>query len=203
MVVRHVLLDADGVVQNGAGDVPALLAAHLGEGAIELLTAVLPDDSPVLLGEVELVPVLRDAVGAAGKDVDVQRLYDEVWLAIEVHEPTMALVARLRAQGYGVHLGTNQDPARARHMRATLGYDQAFDTCFYSCELGVAKPSGAFFEAVLERVGARPDEVLFLDDSERYVAGARAAGLPAEQWSTGDGDERLLKILERHGVRVA
>ncbi|UMG94827.1 HAD-IA family hydrolase [Nocardioides sp. TF02-7] len=200
---RHVLLDADGVVQTGTGDIPGVLAEHLGDGGFAFLAATFPDDSPVLRGEAEVVPLLREALRAAGKpDVDVQRLYDEAWLAIEVHRPTLDLVATLRARGYGVHLVTNQDPGRARHMQRTLGYQDVFDSCWYSCDVGAAKPDAAFFAAVLEGVGARPDEVLYVDDSPRYVAGGRAAGITAEEWSTTEGDERLHALLEQHGIAL-
>lgn len=202
MTVRHVLLDADGVVQRGTGDIPGVLATHLGEGGVEFLTATFPLDSPVLRGEAEVVPLLREALLAAGRDVDVQRLYDDAWLAIEVHRPTLELVAALRASGYGVHLGTNQDPARARFMRATLGYDTVFDTCCYSCELGAAKPTPEFFAGVVDLIGATPAEVLFVDDDPRNVAGARAAGLAAEEWAIEQGDDRLVELLRAHGVEI-
>lgn len=41
----------------------------------------------------------------------------------------------LRRNGYGVHLGTNQDRNRATYMRAVLGYDALFDVSCYSREL--------------------------------------------------------------------
>jgi putative hydrolase of the HAD superfamily len=202
MAIRHLLLDADGVVQRGTGDIPGVLASHLGEGGYDFLVSTFPLDSPVLRGEAEVVPLLREALVAAGKDVDVQRLYDEAWLAIEVHRPTLDLVAALRARGYGVHLGTNQDSARARFMRATLGYDEVFDTCCYSCEIGAAKPTPEFFSVAVAEMGATPEEVLFVDDSTANVAGAREAGLAAEEWAIGQGDDRLVDLLAAYGVET-
>jgi FMN phosphatase YigB (HAD superfamily) len=48
-----------------------------------------------------------------------------------------------------------------------------------SHELGLRKPTRAGFDAVCERIGAAPGRVLFFDDTEANVAGAREAGLQA------------------------
>ena len=96
--------------------------------------------------------------------------------------------------------GTNQERHRAAHMRVALGYDALFDVSCYSCELGLAKPDPAFFAAAARRIGADPSSILFIDDSPRNVDGARAAGLPAEQWEQEQGHEALIALLAGHGV---
>jgi putative hydrolase of the HAD superfamily len=111
----------------------------------------------------------------------------------------MAVVRDLKEAGYGVHLATNQAAARAVHMRSVLGYDDLFDVSLYSCELGVVKPDPAFFREAARRIGARPEAILFVDDSARNVDGARAAGLVAEHWDLG-ADRTLRELLATHGV---
>jgi len=64
-------------------------------------------------------------------------------------------------------------------MRKVLQYDRHFDEQFYSCELGVAKPDGAYFTAILDRLALSPDRVLFIDDNAKNVEAARAVGLTA------------------------
>ena len=55
----------------------------------------------------------------------------------------MAVVAKVRRAGYGVHLATNQQDVRRDLMRRR--YAGVFDEEFYSCELGACKPAEAFF----------------------------------------------------------
>ena len=100
----------------------------------------------------------------------------------------------MRANGYGVHLGTNQERHPAAHMRSALGYNALFDVCCYSCDLGVAKPDPAFFAAAARRIAARPDRILFIDDGARNVEGARAAGLAALPVGTGAGARRSARV---------
>lgn len=55
-----------------------------------------------------------------------------------------------------------------------------FDHVFLSFELGRCKPDPLVFGDVLARLSVDPDRVLFLDDNERNVVAARAAGMRSE-----------------------
>lgn len=201
-MIRHVLLDADGVVQRGAGDLVAILTEHLGDDAVAFLERALPVDGPVIRGQAEVVPLLAAALAERGSTADAEDLFAQVWLAIEVSPESVAVARALRSSGTGVHLATNQDPGRAAYMKAELGYDEFFDSCFYSCDLGVSKPAAAYFARVVDALGVRADEVLFVDDSQVNVDGARAAGLRAEQWDIDQGHPALRSLLARHGLDV-
>jgi len=137
----------------------------------------------------------------------VAQLEPAIWFTIGVVPETMALVRRLKAAGYGVHLGSNQERHRAAFMGSTLGYDHVFGVSAYSCDLGVAKPDPAYFTRAAELIGADPATILFVDDTEPNVRGAREAGLAAEQWtvdlSRDDRDlPRLVKLLANHGISL-
>jgi putative hydrolase of the HAD superfamily len=54
-----------------------------------------------------------------------------------------------------------------------------FDTIVYSHEVGHLKPEPAIYAVACERLGLEPDEVLFLDDLQVNVDGARAVGMNA------------------------
>jgi len=54
-----------------------------------------------------------------------------------------------------------------------------FREVFVSHELGARKPERAAFEAVARRIGVEPGRILFFDDSQANVEGARIAGLQA------------------------
>lgn len=55
----------------------------------------------------------------------------------------------------------------------------SFSGCFLSHELGLRKPDAAAFTAVVARIGVPAEAVLFVDDLEANVQGARSAGLAA------------------------
>jgi putative hydrolase of the HAD superfamily len=198
-VIRHLLLDADGVVQDLPGGWRAALEPLLGVRSEELLTDLATDEEPCLRGA-PFLPVLRDRLARLGLEAPASEVYAAAWGRISPDAAVLELADGLRAAGLGVHLATNQHPERAAYMRRELGYDARFDTQFYSCELGLAKPEAAYFEWILTTVDATADQVLFVDDSARNVAGAREAGLAAEQWHLDDGLPRLRDLLAAHGV---
>ena len=202
-MIRHLLFDADGVLQTipGGGQL-GRARPYLGDRSEEILGRLLTDELPSLRGESDFEVDLRAAIERYAIDVDADELYAQLWRAIEVAPEMVDLVHRVRSAGYGVHLGSNQHRQRAAYLRSTLGYDDLFDVSCYSYELGVAKPDPAYFVRAVELIGAEPSSVLFIDDLADNVAGARAVGLQAEQWDLGLGPRALTELLAGHGVVV-
>ncbi len=94
--VRHVLLDADGVVQRSTtlgGEIDAL-TGHLGEGDDRLAPPDLPGRRSGAARPGDVVPLLAEALLANGSDADAQRVYDDLWLAIEVSPESLAVARR-------------------------------------------------------------------------------------------------------------
>lgn len=85
-----------------------------------------------------------------------------------------------------------------RHAREEAVYD-LFDHRFLSHELGLVKPDREIYEHVVEQLGCSPAAVLFLDDNQLNVDGARAAGLRAEK-ARGVGEAHA--ALARHGIAL-
>ena len=68
-----------------------------------------------------------------------------------------------------------------------LGIGDFFEEVFLSYELGVEKPAPEIFHIVAERLGAQPEDILFLDDSEVNCEAARNCGLQAKVAPAGGG----------------
>jgi putative hydrolase of the HAD superfamily len=111
-----------------------------------------------------------------------------IWvLAWEPNEAVLA-VAEALAPRVRVGMLSNNGPllydALPTHIPVILA---RFDPCFFSCDLGAAKPDPAIYATVQERLAAPPDRLLLIDDSAGAVAGARAAGWQAIHY-TGQPD---------------
>lgn len=52
-----------------------------------------------------------------------------------------------------------------------------FDFTFLSQEIGYRKPEAATFQLVCETLNAKPNEILFIDDSEQHIIGAQQVGM--------------------------
>ncbi|MBT3343568.1 MAG: HAD-IA family hydrolase [Gemmatimonadetes bacterium] len=54
-----------------------------------------------------------------------------------------------------------------------------FSQIYVSSDLGLRKPDTIAYDAVIQAMGCRADQVLFFDDMQQNIDGARAAGLRA------------------------
>ena len=202
MTIKHLLLDADGVLQDLPGGWIESVRPYLGDRAEEFMHVSWSEEAPCLRGDGDFLEVLAGHVESFGVTTSAADLYAAVWHSIELVPSSIQLVHRLRAAGYGVHLGTNQERYRAAYMRETLGFDDLFDVSCYSCDLGAVKPEPAYFEAAVALIGADPSEVLFVDDRLDNVESARSVGLAAVHWTFLEGIEEIESRLAEHGVRV-
>ncbi len=82
------------------------------------------------------------------------------------------------------------------HQRDAWRLGTLFDHTFVSHELGLVKPDAEAFEHVVEALGCRADQVLFLDDNQLNVDGARAVGLDAHRTV---GLEAVRTLLRERG----
>jgi epoxide hydrolase-like predicted phosphatase len=91
-------------------------------------------------------------------------------------DPAMfALADELRATGLKVGLLSNS--WGNTYPRARI--DALLDPVVISGEVRLRKPHAAIYELALDRLGVPADRVLFIDDAEPNVLGARAVGLQA------------------------
>lgn len=122
--------------------------------------------------------------------------------AIEVHPDVLQTVQAIRRSGIRCHIGSNQQALRAKHMSEALNYRSLFDSEFYSCFMGTAKPQIGFFEKVVAQLGCDAGAVLFLDDRSENVEAAKQAGLNATVFFGTDGALSLRRQLAGFGVFV-
>lgn len=185
--MRAVLWDADGVLQSTPAD------------AWDLAVQVVAQFPGAITG----APIDEGRIRAVAHELELADRVDEivsVWLTFDLLVPSLEVVAQVRAAGTACYLATNQDAYRAACMRENAPYGEVLDGAYYSCDIGAAKPSAAFFGHIVADLGIAPDQLLFLDDQPANVAGARSAGLDAECWAHNDGISRLRDILDAHGI---
>jgi putative hydrolase of the HAD superfamily len=96
-------------------------------------------------------------------------------------EPAAVDIVRLlQAQGVTCWAASNQDNRRAVYLDSLEWLRMLFDRRFYSCELGVKKPSADYFNVIQHEAAVSPSAMLLVDDSQENVDGARRCGWCAE-----------------------
>ncbi|MFJ4221010.1 HAD-IA family hydrolase [Curtobacterium luteum] len=121
---------------------------------------------------------LGAALGAT--PTEVATMHAEFWDAycgvanVELLEHARSLRGRAKL----AILSNSGDGAREEEERR-FGFSSIFDPICYSHEQGVAKPDPGAYTTALARMGALPEQVLFIDDNEGPVRGAERCGISA------------------------
>ncbi len=132
-------------------------------------------------GEVSTREYLEGVLKGFGKRLRRGDSPEELWTLpferlVKFRMGTVAIVRSLRKRGYRVYLFSNTSIPHAELLRQK-GWDRLFDGFLSSCELGSMKPSAEAFESALASIGADPSEVVFIDDKEANVEGAKDFGI--------------------------
>jgi putative hydrolase of the HAD superfamily len=134
---------------------------------------------------------------SAGQMAELTRLDIASWL--HLREGTVTLIGDLAAAGYPLALLSNA-PAEVADVVAGLPVARVFAHRAFSCFLGAVKPEPECYLAVLAMLGARPADVVFIDDRPENVAGAVALGIRGVQFTT---PAQARAALARHDVAAA
>lgn len=104
---------------------------------------------------------------------------------------TMDLMKNLRRKGVNVCLLSNALP----NLENTASHLTFPKFTFTSFELGLLKPDPKIYETVLERLNARPQEVIFIDDKETNVKAAQKLGIHGIVFERETISEKVKQIL--------
>jgi putative hydrolase of the HAD superfamily len=121
---------------------------------------------------------LRASTDMSPADLDE---YMAAFWDIYMGNPNEELIAYFRAlrPRYRTAILTNSFIGAREHEEERYGFTSMTDVAIYTHEEGVHKPDPRIFAIVCERLGARPEDIVFLDDVEKNVAAARAFGIHA------------------------
>ncbi|MER7456181.1 HAD-IA family hydrolase [Micromonospora sp. NPDC126480] len=192
------LVDFDGVLRRWDPAVAAGVERKYGltEGVLGEIAMSWGLLQPVLTGKVShadwMTSVAEALTPSVGDPARARAAVDE-WQRYrgEVDPDVLAFVREARAEGVRVGLGTNATDLLDADL-AALGLTHELDVVVNSSVVGVHKPAKEYFQAACDALATPPSRVLFVDDEDRAVAGARVAGLSAHRWS-GPGDLRYLR----------
>jgi putative hydrolase of the HAD superfamily len=178
-------VDFDGVLRRYDPAVSAAAERRYGLAPGAVLAAALEWERllPAITGKItraewltRVAEALSDRVGgpAAARALMVE------WDAYRgaVVPEVLAFVRAARRGGVRVALATNATDDLDLDL-AAFGVAGDFDAVANSAVLGVHKPTREYFEAACALVDTPPAQCLLLDDDDRNVRGARAAGLSA------------------------
>ncbi|MEU8424509.1 HAD-IA family hydrolase [Micromonospora sp. NPDC048835] len=197
------LLDLDGVLRRFDPAVAAGVEREYGlaDGVLTEIAMQWGRLQPVLTGQLshaDWMSSVADALAEPAGGPDRARAAVEQWQRYrgEVDTEVLAFVREVRAAGVTVGLATNATDLLDSDLEA-LGLVGELDAVVNSSVVGVHKPAPEYFQAACVALATPPARVLFVDDEDWAVRGARAAKLSAHRWG-GHADLRYLRAALDH-----
>ncbi|MEA1947710.1 MAG: HAD-IA family hydrolase [Thermodesulfobacteriota bacterium] len=108
------------------------------------------------------------------------------------------LIKRCRDRYFTASL-SNTNALHWQRLIHEMGIDRMFDQHFASHLTGKLKPDRESFEYVLQSLNCDPSAILFLDDNELNIKGAKSVGMIAYR---AKGPQEAENILEEIGILI-
>lgn len=111
---------------------------------------------------------------------------DESWCYR--NERTLEWMKSLKVRGFKIGILTNMAPVFAKeHFRSAFAdYISLADAMVISGDERMVKPDRAIYDLLRNRIALPQEELCFIDDIEKNIAGARAAGWNAIRFISND-----------------
>lgn len=107
---------------------------------------------------------------------EARQMARDLWASWQVDPNVLALVDKARRR-FQVAMLSNATDALEDALAHTYRIADRFDPIIVSARYGIAKPAPEIYHLLLEKLDAKPQEVVFIDDRAENIAAAAALGM--------------------------
>ena len=187
MVIRAVVFDIGGVLEITPDlGVDRQWEPRLGLPAGEILVRMRDIWRGGSIGTITLDDVheaLKDRLGL--DDQKVAQYMADLWREyLGTANTELIEYARELRPRYRTGIVSNSFVGAREREQAAYGFEDLVEEIVYSHEAGFSKPDPRIYALICSRLSVSPEEMVFLDDSDVCVAGARDAGIHAVRYQS-------------------
>ena len=132
-----------------------------------------------------------------GKEIE-EELFGK-FFSPRLDQGVMQIIKRLKNDSRVV-CGTNTFDPHYDYL-SEHGYYDIFDAVFASNKIGVSKPDPDFYRYILNDEGVKPEDALFVDDSEENVSAAKKLQIKSILFTDSITLGRLIERLQTSGLK--
>ncbi len=129
-----------------------------------------------------------------GKDV----IWEKIFNKIKVNSELLIIINRLKKK-YKIALLTNFHHKPLSELFIKYDLEKYFDLKVISSLHKLHKPDSKIFKKILRLLNIKPEEAIFIDDSQKYINGGKNIGLKSFLFTT---NQKLKEDLKSCGVIV-
>ena len=128
-------------------------------------------------------------------DLSIKQFY-EIYNGLDnsLYDDTVEIINDLKNKGYKIGILSNlrlMDYKRYKQQIEKIN----FDYIFLSCEMKCIKPSSDIYLQVIDALDCEADNIIFFDDNQKNVNGAKQLGINAYQVTGENIKEIFYKII--------
>jgi len=118
---------------------------------------------------------------------------------LKVDERIKNIIISLKKSGYIIATITNTNKFHFDFHRK-IGHYKDFDVVIASCEVGLQKPDERIYLMLIEKLGLKPEEIVFIDNFEDNLTTAERIGMKT---ITYKDPEHLKESLSDLGIKLS
>jgi len=115
-----------------------------------------------------------------------------------INQAVMDLIRKLHVR-YRLAILSNSPPGLNQWL-ADWKIRDLFEVVFCSADEGIIKPDPAAFKLTLDRLGTKPGEAVFIDDTPEHVEAARKLGIHGIVFTTAEALNNELRNVLASGI---
>ena len=148
------------------------------------------------IAEGDFWKALNQLVKLRDPKFDVNEFKKIVFENQKYNPEVVSLIQELKAKGYVTALLTNNVKEWIEEWDRKDPLNQYFDVIVSSHEIKEIKPEPRIYQITLERLGAKPEECVFIDDKEKNIDTAMKLGMKGVVFKTSEqGIKEINEIL--------
>ena len=204
--IKNILYDLGGVIVDL--DAQHNIEAFKRLGMPEIAELINPYHPAGMIGELEhgditfheMCDKMRQVTGREEvTDQQISDAYNAFLMGIE--DWKLPSILEMRRRGFKTYVLSNNNPMSMQSIREMfrrdgLEMEDYFDGIYLSYELHLLKPHKEIYEKIIELSGIRPEETLFIDDSDTNVNVARELGFAVYMPAVGEDFRPIFENLE-------
>jgi len=186
-MIKGICFDLDGVYFTKAGVswFVQKLTEECGDKQ-KVIDAVIygPDISAYRKGELTEEAFWETVNQRLGIKHSVSEYADMLVSHYEIDENIHKILLKTKRLGYMPLICSNNYQTRVNTLQKKFHFLDNFAAAVFSYEVGAMKPDIKIFQALIDKSGLKPKEIVYADDMEIALSGARALGINAALFTT-------------------
>jgi len=130
--------------------------------------------------------------------VEKEIIWEKIFNKIKVNNELLKIIDDLK-KNYKIALLTNFHHKPLNDLLIKYDLEKYFDLKVISSLYKLHKPDLKIFQKTLELLNIKPEEAIFIDDSQKYIAGGLKVGIKSFLFTT---NQKLKADLRNSGIKI-